>query len=96
MSQSKNNISGLELKRQLGVCYRTAWLVNFKLMQVMRERQADCLLGGLVISDDAYLGGERRGMRGRGSENKMPFIATIDVDVVDRPVCVRFDQVEGF
>jgi hypothetical protein len=56
MSQSKNNISGLELKRQLGVCYRTAWLVKHKLMQVMREREADSLLGGCVIADDAYLG----------------------------------------
>ena len=46
MSQSKNNISGLELKRQLGVCYRTAWLVKHKLMQVMREREADGVLGG--------------------------------------------------
>ena len=25
--------------------------------------------------DDAYLGGERSGKRGRGSENKIPFIA---------------------
>jgi hypothetical protein len=96
MSQSKNNISGLELKRQLGVCYRTAWLVKHKLMQVMREREADCVLGGRVIADDAYLGGERRGKRGRGSENKVPFIAAIEVDAADRPLRVRFDRVEGF
>ena len=96
MSQSKNNISGLELKRQLGVCYRTAWLVKHKLMQVMREREADGVLSGRVIADDAYLGGERRGKRGRGSENKAPFIAAVEVDAADRPVRVRFDRVEGF
>ena len=51
---------------------------------------------GGVITDDAYLGGERRGKRGRGSENKVPFIAAIEVDAADRPLRVRFDRVEGF
>ena len=93
MSQSKNNIPVPELKRQLGVCYRTAWLVKQKLMMVMRERKADGVIGGRVIADDAYLGGERRGKRGRGSENKVPFIGSMHAD---RPARVRFDRVEGF
>ena len=96
MSRSKNNISGLELKRQLGVCYRTTWLVKHKLMQVMREREADGVLSGREITDDAYLGGERHGKRGRGSENKVPFIAAIEVDAADRPLRVHFDRVTGF
>ena len=33
LTQSKNNVSALELKRQLGVCYRTAWLVKHKLLE---------------------------------------------------------------
>jgi hypothetical protein len=33
LTQAKNNVAALELKR--GVCYRTAWLVKHKLMQVM-------------------------------------------------------------
>jgi len=40
ISQSKNNISALELKRQLGVSYPTAWRVKHKLMQMMAERGA--------------------------------------------------------
>ncbi len=64
MSQSKNNISALELKRQLGVGYSTAWRVKHKLMQVMAEREAGRVLQGNVVIDDAYLGGEHRGKAG--------------------------------
>jgi ribosomal protein L37AE/L43A len=28
LTQAKNNVSALELKRHLGVCYRTAWLAD--------------------------------------------------------------------
>jgi hypothetical protein len=69
ISQSKNNIAALELKRQLGVGYPSGWRVKHKLMQVMAEREAGRTLQGEVLIDDAYLGGERRGKPGRGSEN---------------------------
>ena len=39
LTQSKNNVAALELKRHLGVCYKTAWLVKHKLMEVMRVRE---------------------------------------------------------
>ena len=39
LTQSKNNISALELKRQLGVCYRSAWLIKHKIMEAMRVRE---------------------------------------------------------
>lgn len=31
LSQSKNSVSALELKRHLGVRYKTAWLMKHKL-----------------------------------------------------------------
>ena len=39
LTQSKNNVSALELKRHLGVSYKTAWLIKHKLMEVMRLRE---------------------------------------------------------
>ena len=39
LTQSKNNVSALELMRQLGVSYRTAWLVKHKIMEAMRMRE---------------------------------------------------------
>jgi ribosomal protein L37AE/L43A len=78
MSQSKNFISALELMRHLGVCYKTAWLVKHKLMEVMRLREEGRRLTGRVEIDDAYLGGERMGGKvGRGSENKVSFVAAV-------------------
>jgi transposase-like protein len=36
ITQAKNNVSALELKRHLGVSYPTAWLIKHKLMEVRR------------------------------------------------------------
>ncbi len=72
LTASKTNLSALELKRQLGVCYRTAWKIKHKIMQAMTEREESRQLDGFVQVDDAYLGGERNGGKpGRGSENKL-------------------------
>ena len=47
----------------------------------MAEREDHYLLSGHVQIDDAYLGGERCGGKaGRGSENKIPFVAAVSVD----------------
>ena len=91
LTQAKNNVSALELMRHLGVCYRTAWLIKHKLIQVMAEREADRQLSGRVEIDDAYLGGERSGKRGRGSENKVAFVMAVQTTDDGRPLFVRID-----
>ena len=93
LTQSKNNVSALELMRQLGVCYKSAWLLKHKLMEVMRLREQSRQLDGRVEIDDAYLGGERAGGKaGRGSENKVPFIAAVQTTPEGKPVCACFAQ----
>lgn len=92
LTQSKNNVAALELMRYLGVCYKTAWLIKHKLMEVMRVREQDRQLDGRVEIDDAYLGGERSGGKpGRGSENKVPFVAAVQTTPAGQPelVCLR-------
>jgi hypothetical protein len=69
LTQSKNNVSALELRRQLGVSYRSAWLLKHKIMEAMRVREQHRELDGRVEIDDAFLGGEHSGKAGRGSEN---------------------------
>ena len=90
-------MSSLSLKRQLGVSYPTAWLINHKLMQAMLVRESRYFLGGIVHIDDAYLGGERSGGKvGRGSENKVPFVAAVSLTKEGHPLRVRMSQVSGF
>lgn len=96
VTQSKTNMAALELRRHLGVSWRTAWLLKHKLMEAMRQRESGRALSGDVRIDDAYLGGERTGGRpGRASENKVPFVAAVQMHE-GRPVRARFDQVENF
>jgi transposase-like protein len=96
-TQGKNNISALELKRLLGVCYSTASRVKHKLLQVMYEREATTILSGRVEVDDAYLGGECPGGKvGRGSENKVPFIAAVETNEDGHPLRAIFAPVASF
>lgn len=96
LTQSKNAVSALELKRQLGVSYKTAWSIKHKLLQTMLQREETRRLEGRVEIDDAYLGGEKQGKRGRGSENKTPFVAAIQTDDDGKPSLMRLTRVEGF
>lgn len=92
LSQAKNNVAALELRRQLGVSYPTAWLMKHKIMEAMRLAEEDRQLSGRVEIDDAYLGGQRTGgTPGRGSENKIPFVLavqTIGINAKPDVVCV--------
>lgn len=97
LTQSKNGISSLELKRHLGVAYDTAWSIRQKLMQVMLERDNDKQLFGNIKIDDAYLGGELiGGKRGRGSENKTPFLTALEEDKESKPLEIKLNKVNGF
>ena len=97
ITQCKNNVSARELKRLLGVCYRTALRVKHKLMQVQYEEEKHTRLTGRIEMDDAYLGGENRGGKvGRGSENKTPFIAAVQTTEEGHPIAAVFSRVDTF
>lgn len=95
LSQSKNNVSALELKRQLGVSYRSAWLMKHKILESMRLAEDDRRLDGRVEIDDAYLGGEHSGGKtGRGAPNKTPFLAAVQTTADGHPLyaCLSVQQ----
>jgi transposase-like protein/phage FluMu protein Com len=69
MSQSRNGVSALELKRQIGVgSYQTALRMQKQLRSMMQE--APEFLFGEVEADETMIGGKRRGKRGRGAKGK--------------------------
>jgi hypothetical protein len=69
VSQAKTGLSSLALMRQLGVTYRTAWLLQQKVRSVMAQADESHRLCGDVRVDDAYVGGIQPSMGGRGSLN---------------------------
>ena len=95
MTGAKNDISGLELARQLAVKWDTAWLIKQKLMEVMRQRNSIYKLSGDVQVDDAYQGGEKPGKRGRGAANKTPFVVAVETRD-GRPIYTQLRCLPGF
>ena len=95
ITSAKNDISGLELARQLDVKWDTAWLMKQKLMEVMRQRNTMYKLAGDVRIDDAYMGGEKPGKTGRGAGNKVPFVLAVATRD-GKPIYTHVRRVKAF
>jgi hypothetical protein len=97
LTQQKNAIAALALKRHLGISYPTAWSIKHKILQVMLERDADRQPTGVIEIDDVDRGGEVHGETpGRGSPNKTPFFAAVAENHEGHPIALRMRAVEGF
>ena len=96
LTQTKTGIAALPLSRELGVKYDTAWAMKHKIMHAMQHRDQNKRLAGRIEMDDAYLGGEHPGTRGRGSPNKTPFIAVVETDENQKPQRIQLRTVAGF
>lgn len=96
LTQVKNGVSALELSRHLGVSHNTAWRIKHKLMQAMKEHDDKQKLENIVQLDDVYWGGKSKGKRGRGSVNKVPFVAAVALNDECNPVFMRMSVVDGF
>lgn len=78
MSQSKNGVAAKELQRHLGVTYKCAWRIAKQIRLLMSPDGGP--LGGLEIieADETYVGGVRRGKRGRGAEGKTAVFGVVE------------------
>ncbi len=72
LSQGKKGVSALQLSKEMGVSYPTAWLLAHKLRQAMADRDEGRKLRGLIEVDEGYVGGKERGSGriGRFTQNK--------------------------
>jgi len=97
LTQSKTSVSASELSRKIGVKWDTADRIKQKLLQVMLERDSKKKLAGRTEIDDAYMGGKNiGGKRGRGSENKTPFVAVVETTASGAPVRIHLRVVKTF
>ncbi len=98
ITSAKNDISGLELSRQLDVKWDTAWLMKQKLLETMLQRNSIYKLAGDIQIDDAYQGGEKpeiAGHSGRGARGKLPFVIAVQTRK-GQPVFTQLRPISAF
>lgn len=70
--------SASELKRQLDVTYKTAWIIRQKIIHALSCRDGELMLYGLVEMDESFVGGRERGTAGRQTERKTLVAVAVD------------------
>ncbi|MBA4115400.1 MAG: IS1595 family transposase [Rubrobacter sp.] len=89
ISESKKGISANQLKRMIGVSYKTAWYLSHRIRAALKEVDAQ-LLKGIVEANETFVGGKVEGM-GRGyADNKV-----VVVGAVQRDGAIRLQVVKG-
>jgi transposase-like protein len=91
MANTRCGISAKQLERETGVTYKTAW----RMFRQIRSMLADdiSLEGSSVEVDETYIGGRRRGKRGRGAEGKTPVIGLVQRK--GRVKAIKTDKVDS-
>lgn len=57
LSTAKKGISSVELSTRIGVSQKTAWFINHRLREMLKETNP-ALLSGMVEADETYVGGK--------------------------------------
>jgi transposase-like protein/ribosomal protein L37AE/L43A len=64
MTESKKGISANQIKRMLGVSYKTAWFLCHRIRSAMQEAEPT-MLSGTVEADETYIGGKATGFHSK-------------------------------
>ena len=73
MVEAKKGISANQMKRTLGISYKTAWYLCHRIRAAMLQAQQG-LLSGTVEVDETYIGGKVRG-KGHGYKGNKVIVA---------------------
>jgi len=72
---AKKGISAKELQRQLSTSYKTAWYMAHRIRLAMQQDSDFCeKFSGVCEVDETYIGGKRKGQRGRSTATKVPVL----------------------
>ncbi len=73
MCEAKKGISAHQMKRTLGMAYKTAWYLCHRIREAMaKANEGQPKASGVVEMDETYLGPrERGGKRGRGAKKQV-------------------------
>lgn len=82
MSESKKGVSALQLSRELGVTYKTAWFACHRVRYAMTEPTDGTKLGGpdkVVEADEAFHGGRPRFLHAYARvRDKVPVVTLVE------------------
>jgi transposase-like protein len=81
LCSSKKGMSAHQFHRMLGVTYKSAWFMAHRLRYAMSQEPLASKLSGIVEADETYIGGKRKGMRGRppaGDRKKTAVVALVE------------------
>ena len=87
--EARKGISANQMKRTLGVAYKTAWYLCHRIRKAMDETRDGELMTGVVEMDETYVGGKSHGVTGRGAKSK-----EIVVGIRERKGELRFFHAE--
>ena len=76
MTESKKGVSANQIKRTLGVSYKTAWYLCHRIRAAMAEINPKPL-SGIVEVDETWVGGKRKGMGHGYKGNKVIAVGAI-------------------
>ena len=76
MCESKKSVSANQLKRMLGVSYKTAWYLCHRIREAMKVEDAK-KLSGVIEMDETFLGGKRKTGR-QGPHGKTVVIGAVE------------------
>jgi len=84
--ESKKGMSALQLKRTLGVAYKTAWYLCHRIREAVKDADSS-LLSGICEIDETFVGGKAKNMHkaerarkihGRGGADKAMVLGAIE------------------
>jgi transposase-like protein len=90
LCESKKGMSANQLKRVLGISYKTAWYLCHRIRAAMKEINQEPL-DGVVEIDETFVGGVQRGRHWKRNENNKKEVV---VGIKQRGVELRFFHAE--
>ena len=85
MCSSKKGISALQLKRQLGIAYKSAWHMAHRIRYTMGQEPVAGMLKGVVEVDETFIGGKLKNMHAKKraevkkrGDNKIAVVALVE------------------